>query len=296
MEAEGRELTTRCETNFLTGRSQSYPILPIRRPRKVVVVGGGPGGLEAARVAALRGCKVKLYDENDRLGGALVAASIPQFMEEFRRVIDFYETQLKRLDVEVVLHQRILPADTHADQPDSLILALGARSITPMVPGKDKPIVGHAIDALLGKFEFGDRVLLIGGNFISCQIAAHLAEQDREVTLVTQRRQESQLAGELERFSQRELIRMLKKLRVKTILGHRLSEIIDGGGIFQTGEIRNVVFEVDNVLLSLGYLPKRQELKKFMGHAQLVHAVGDCVRPRRMGPAIWEGFIAGYEA
>lgn len=295
LEAEGQEHPTRCETNFLTGRRLEYPFILLRDSRRVVVVGGGPGGLEAARVAALRGCRVKLYDENDQLGGALIAASVPEFMDDFKRLIVYYEAQLKKLGVEVVLNHRVLPKTIEGDSPDTLVLALGSNPVTTRVPGKDKTKVSQAVDAILGKVSLGNQIILIGGNFISMQIAAHLAQQGKRVFLASRRVKEEQLGGELEAVSQYMLVRMLKELNVELLLRHNLIEITEEGGVFENSKGSSTV-KADNVLLSLGYLPRSQDLKKFKGIAQRVYAVGDCVRPRRIGPAIHEGFIAGYDA
>jgi pyruvate/2-oxoglutarate dehydrogenase complex dihydrolipoamide dehydrogenase (E3) component len=216
-------------------------------------------------------------------------------MDDFGRLIDYYEAQLRKLGVEVVLNQRVLPEQIKDDGPDTLILALGGRPMTTRVPGRDRAQVCQAVDALLGKVSLGDRVLLIGGNYIACQTAAHFAQHGKKVTLATRRKTEGQLGGELEAVSQYMLVRMLRGLGVELLLGHNLVDITEEGGVFE-GSGAKASVDADNVLLSLGYLPKRQEVRKFWGLAQRVCAVGDCVRPRRTGPAIHEGFVAGYEA
>ena len=296
IEAESNERPTMCDTNFLTGRRIAYPIVPVSRPTKVVIVGGGPGGLEAARVAATRGCGVKLYEQNDRLGGALIAASVPDFMQEFRELRAYYETQLRKLEVDLVLNHTVTSETIQTDQPDTLILALGAQPLDSKVPGSDRALVSQGVDAVLGKVSLRDKILLIGGNYISCQIAAHLAQQGRKVTLASVRKEESQLARELEPISQYVIVRLLKKLKVEIALHHNLVEITDDGGIFQVPGKNPITIQADNILLSLGFSPKKEEANQFKGLARRVFAIGDCVRPRRVGPAIHEGFIAGYEA
>ena len=302
LESEGQERPIRCDANFLTGRNLAYPFKPVREPRKVMIVGGGPGGLEAARVAALRGCKVKLYDENSRLGGAVIAAAVPEFMDDLQRLLMYYEAQIKKLGVEVILNRRVTPALVKSEKPDTLILSLGAKPMETHVPGKDRTIVGQPEDALLGAITLSRNVLLVGGNYISCQLAVHLAQQGKKVVLATSRKEETQLAGELEienlykRTSTEALIRMMRDVKVEIYLGYKLVEITSSGAVFQKPDKSRITIQADNVLLCLGYLPKKEELETFKGLAPRILAVGDCVRPRRIGPAIHEGFMAGYEA
>jgi len=296
VESEGQERPTRCETNFLTGRRLQYPMIQVRHPRRVVVVGGGPAGLEAARVAAMRGCRVSLYDQNDRLGGALLAASVPRFMDDHRRLIGYYERQLRRLDVQLHLNCTSTPQTVRQDQPDTLILALGGAPIPPpralAANGTD---VAQVADALLGKIDVGQKLLILGGSYISCQAAAHFAEEGRHVTLASSRADASQLGAELEAICRSMLVRLLDDLDVELLLGHRLVEVAGGKLLFASaGGATEVV--ADQTLLSLGYLPRREEIAAYQGLAPRIYAVGDCVRPRRIGPAIHEGFVAGYEA
>ena len=296
VESEGQERPTRCETNFLTGRRLQYPITWLPQPRKVLVIGGGPGGMEAARVAALRGCRVSLYDQKPRLGGALLAASVPQFMDDVRRLIEYYEGQLRRLDVQLYLDSIATPDLVQQEQPDTLILALGGKPMP--LPKAFASDGGHAVyveDALLGQVDVGEKLLILGGNYISCQAAAHFAQEGRHVTLASSRTEPEQLGAELETICRSMLVRLLDEQNVELLLGHRLSEVA-GDRLLLNSSHGPTEVAADRALLSLGYLPRKDEIAAYQGLAPRMYAIGDCVRPRRIGPAIHEGFVAGYEA
>ena len=296
LEAEGQDKPTRCDVNFLTGRSLAYPIVPAMNQGKVIVVGGGPSGMEAARVAALRGHDVKLYEKNSRLGGALIPASTPEFMGDFKSLINYYEVQLEKLGVEVVLNKQVDATEVKKEKPDTIVVAVGGKSATVKVPGRKNPIVIQAVETMTGDMKLGDEIIIVGGSFIACQIAAHWAKNGKKVTIASARNLEEQFAGEIEPVSKGVLLRLLNDLNVNINPDHFLVEIVDDGAIFDTTKNGRTKVIADNVLLATGFLPKKVEVNKFKGLAPRVFATGDCVRPRRIGPAIHEGFIAGYEA
>jgi len=296
LESEGQDKPTRCDVNFLTGRRLAYPIQPISGKKKVVVVGGGPAGMEAARVAALRGCQVKLYEGKERLGGALIPASVPDFMEDFRSLINYFETQLSKLGVEVILGKQVTPEEVRQDAPDTLVVALGAKPASVKAKGRKGALVRQAVDAVTGGVDLGEEILVVGGSFIACQMAAHWAKIGKKVTLASARQLSSQLAGEIEPVSKGMLQRLLNELKVNIKPDHFLVEVTDKGGIFRTSGGQKAEIKADNVLLAVGFQPRKTEVEKYRGVARRVFAVGDCVRPRRIGPAVHEGFLAGYEA
>ena len=126
-----------CSVNAAFGNEVEYAITPAKKPKKILVAGGGPAGLEAARVAALRGHKVIIYDERDKLGGQLLMAAIPPYKEEIGKLVKFLADQIAQLGVEVRLGHKVTPSLISELKPDAVVVATGAIPIVPDIPGVD---------------------------------------------------------------------------------------------------------------------------------------------------------------
>jgi 2-enoate reductase len=139
-----------CSVNIATGRRIGWPDCsiendPASRPKRVFIVGGGPGGMEAARVAALRGHEVTLFERRDRLGGALIEASVPEFKSDLRPLIDYLSNQLKRLKVQVILKKEIAPKEItdSTRTPSSCPLEVKLRCRKSRIQNRLWSMVGH---------------------------------------------------------------------------------------------------------------------------------------------------------
>ncbi|MCP5004084.1 MAG: FAD-dependent oxidoreductase [Planctomycetes bacterium] len=165
-----------CIYNVRAGREREFKILKTKKKKKVMVIGGGPGGLEAARVAALRGHEVHLYEKNSALGGQLRYACIPPGREEIENVITFLETQIKKLNVNIKLHEKADIKTIGKLKPDAVVVAIGGNPIIPSIPGiKDKNVF-IAEEIFDNKVKVGKNVVIIGGGTVGCEIALHIAK------------------------------------------------------------------------------------------------------------------------
>lgn len=297
LEAEGLEIPTRCDVNFLTGRSTEHQINRAGTSKNVVIIGGGPSGLEAARVAALRGHKVKLFEKKSQLGGALLSASVPEFLKDFRKLIAYYETQLVNLGVEIILNKEVQADGPEITSltPDVLIIAIGAKPITLKIAGSKNEIVSQVIDVLQGKVALGDNIVIIGGSFVSCQLALYLARQKgKKVIMATKRKSLNVVAREIEIVSSIQLVRELLNNNVDIRLGYDPVKIDNNVISFRTAGGEIIKINTDNVIASLGFKPDKRKVGSYRQAAPAVYAVGDCIRAKTIGPSIHEGFIAGY--
>jgi 2,4-dienoyl-CoA reductase-like NADH-dependent reductase (Old Yellow Enzyme family)/thioredoxin reductase len=290
---EALERPVRCDVNFLAGRESYIDTRPAVKSLEVTVIGGGPGGMEAARVAALRGHNVTLYDENNKLGGLLIPAGIPPFKNDIRLLNKYLEIQLKKLGVKVKLGKKVEPSDLKAKKPDAIIVAIGSKPSCPDIKGFNKGIVVDPIDLLLNKRKVGQTVIVSGGGFIGCEVAAYLGQQKKKVFLTT-RRAENQIAGEMEYAVRKVLRGMLKESNVEIRPEVTLSEVLDNGATFLDKKLNKLTIRADNIIPCTGFTPKKEEAKAFKGIAPRFYAVGDCVEVRRVGPAIHEGYFAAY--
>ncbi len=279
-----------CAVNPACGREREYQLQKADVPGKVIVIGGGVAGMEAARVAAIRGHKVILYEKDKDLGGHLIEASVPDFKKDVGTLLDWYENELEKLDIEVKTSTEVSPALLTRESPDAVIVATGSSPIIPDIPGIDKDIVITCTDLMLGNKEAGDKVVVIGGGMIGCETAVWLAEQGKQVTLVEML---PELMGDflsVPLMNRMMLTDLLALNKVKVLTGTSIQEITDEG-IIVDSESNKII--ADTVVIAAGLKPDDGFYQALKGQFPVVYAVGDCREPRNIMGAIWDGFEIG---
>lgn len=278
----------RCTVNVLMGKEGEFGIAPADKAKTVAVVGGGPAGMEAARVAALRGHKVTLYEKR-KLGGVLHEASFPEFKSDLRRLISYFVTQMEKLKVKVVYEEATV--DTIKDKGfDAVIVAVGATSRKLDVPGIDKPIVTDVMEVLDGKAHPGERVHVVGGGMVGVEVAVLLAEQGKEVTITT--RGDDFMTG-VGYLDQRVYEGRLREHTAKIHTGKRLEKVLDKGSVVVDRYGNRDEILADSIVLNSGFAPQTTLTEQLRKETNLeVYAVGDCVSPRKIFDAIHEGHLA----
>lgn len=278
-----------CSVNPELGFEEEYKIRK-RSPenrKKVLVIGGGPGGMEAARVAALRGNEVFLCEKEEELGGQLNLADKAPGKEEIRNIKEYLISQIKKLGVKIYFGREVTPEFIDELKPDAIILATGATPTVPKIPGIDKPLVVTAGDVLLGKVETGSKVAVIGGELVGCEVADYLLEKGKEVTVL---RRGPQMAMNMEPLTRIVLLQRLQSKKAKLIPNIHYKEITEEGIIIRYPDGREELIRVDTIVIAAGANPNRDLAKKIMGKTyDPPYEVGDCVTPRRIVDAIHEG-------
>ncbi len=276
-----------CAVNPEAGHETQRVLLPAPTPRRVTVVGGGPGGLEAARVAAERGHDVDLYERGPRLGGVLEPAAMPDFKRELHAMVDWWTGELERLGVRVHLGHEVTADAPEVAGADALVLATGSTPWAPEIPGVDGPTAVHVLDFHLGS-AVGLRVVVCGGGLSGADAALELAQQGHDVTICEMA---PAIAQDMVVYNRVALLRRLAETGVRVLVGHRVVEI-GQGTVACDGPDGRVELAADTALLAFGVRPDRALPDALASRASAV-AVGDCVQPAKVGDAIHAGYAAG---
>lgn len=279
-----------CAVNPAAGAEKELTILPAERKKSVLVVGGGPAGLEAARVSALRGHKVTIWEKQERLGGNLIPAAVPDFKDDYKLLIQYLSTQIKKLGVKVELKKVATPELIQRFRPDAVFVATGAQHLIPEIEEIDlwveKGRVVTAVEALLGMREIGKSVVVAGAGLIGCETALHLAQKGRKVTIAGGRR----LAHDMVWGNALDLIKLLDDHKVKILNNNRVIRITETGV-----DSAHQHFDADTIVLAVGMQSSNEiPLEALADQVPEVYAIGDCVRPRHVLNAIWEGYRTAY--
>jgi 2,4-dienoyl-CoA reductase-like NADH-dependent reductase (Old Yellow Enzyme family)/thioredoxin reductase len=286
----GRGLPARCAVNPEVGRELTWRIEPARAPRRVMVVGSGPAGLQAARIARLRGHDVSLWEREPELGGKLFVAALAPSKHEVLRARTHAVEELRRLGVRLRPGVQVGRAEVEAEAPDVVVIATGASALAPPIPGATLPHVYEAQRLLRGEVPapVGRRVVIVGGSATGCETAELLLEAGAEVTVV-------EMAGAIghgiEAITRRHLIKTLRRRGARLHTGATVVRIDDSEVICSTGD-GELRIAADMVALALGWRPRGPALAaELEGFEVLI--VGDASSPADFVAAVNAGADAG---
>jgi 2-enoate reductase len=258
-----------CALNPVTLNEKKYRIEEAGKKKNIAVIGGGIGGMEAARLLTLRGHKVTIYEKNGRLEGVFIAGSAPSFKEKDKELLEWYKNEVSRLPIKVELNREIQSLDEL--DSDEVIIATGSKPKAPDIPGIEKAM--DAVDYLLGKKEVGETVAVIGGGLTGCEVAYDLCLKGKKPFIVEMTEALIKAAGVCMANSAclRDLIRFHK---IPTYLESRLKEIKDGAVVITTKEGEKEI-PCDSAVLCVGY-DSNAEL--YDRKKKNVHVIGDAAK------------------
>ena len=287
--AAGMEVA--CSVNARAGREGEYIIEPATKTKKVFIIGGGPAGMEAARIAAQRGHHVTLCEKSDRLGGQLLMAGVPPNKDAINKLTRYLTNQMVNSQVEVKLGHEVSLKSIEEKKPDVVIMATGAVPIIPEIPGVEGSNVVAAFDVLAGYKEVGEKVVIVGGGMVGCETAELLAERGKKVTIVEMLKR---VGNDIGPATRRGTLMRLEKNRVRIETNVKVEAITDKG-VRGIRDGSSEFFEGDSIVLAIGTRPDKELAKELEGKVTELHLIGDCVEPHQIMEAIKDGFHIARE-
>ena len=289
----GRGERARCAVNPEVGRELDWRIDAAPSPRDVMVVGSGPAGMETARIAALRGHDVSIWEREDRLGGKLEVAALAPSKGEVLRFRDYQIHCLEELGVKVHL-STVVDADTvAAERPDVAVVAIGAEPLIPPIPGLGGENVCDAVDLMRGtpKIAAGDRLAVIGGAATGCEAAELAVAAGAEVAILELR---PSIGAGIEAITRRHLVRQLAAAGVRILTRCKLVMVEPDRILYEDPEGGTQELPVDVVALALGWRPRPPDIAGTIGATGVeVMVLGDASEPADFVHAINNGADAG---
>jgi 2,4-dienoyl-CoA reductase-like NADH-dependent reductase (Old Yellow Enzyme family)/thioredoxin reductase len=284
--------TRRCTVNPLIGREdEGDEIYPAPVKRKVLVAGGGPGGLYAAYTAARRGHQVILCEKEDRCGGILKSEQALPFKYEMYQLAGTYEKLAREAGAEIRLNTEVTKEYVEKEAPYALIIAAGSSPLVPPIPGLDGENVVIVNNYYLEKDKVGDEVVIMGGGLAGCECAVHLAQEGKHVSLVEMR---DALAPDANVRHRPLLMAQIDKLGVDVRLGHRALRVTDEG-VWCEADGNEVLVAGASVICALGQRSRTATVEALQDAAPFVRVIGDAARVSTITNAVYWGYHAALD-
>lgn len=301
---QGKDIS--CAVNPVCGREKSYALAPAKTKKKIMVIGGGLGGMEAARVCALRGHEVDLYEKTKELGGVFIAAAAPDFKEDDKNLLKWYIKQMEDLPVNVHMNTEVTEEMTA--EYDEIFVATGAKERRLDTPGFDSENVTYAVDTLRNIEVKGENVIIVGGGLTGCEIAYKLGQEGKKVTVVEMTETILNAFG-LSAANYNMLMELLDYYKVNVIKNAVVESYKDGVAtvietqknypnvanrakrMFAVGpqgiKVKHEI-PADHIVVSVGYIPNQSLYEKIKG--EHVYLIGDAKQPTNIMDAIWAAY------
>ncbi len=272
-----------CVQNPALGREAEYASAPdTAKPLKILVAGGGPAGLEAARTAAQRGHQVSLFEKETVLGGQAMLAAIPPTKEIWKEAVLSRIKALERLDVKINLGLAVTPQRVKEMAPDVVIIATGSEPLWPDIPGIESRYVTTAKAVFEGE-PVGDKIMIIGGGLVGCETADYLAQQGKDVTIIEMLRH---IAKGAEAASRYFLLARLKEKKVKIITSATVKKITGQAVTIMAEGEENELGPADKIVLATGARAVNSLESALQGLVPKLYIIGDAARPGRILEAV----------
>ncbi|MFM2477969.1 FAD-dependent oxidoreductase [Celerinatantimonas sp. MCCC 1A17872] len=277
-----------CAVNPLCYAEKDYQLSKADQTRKVLVVGAGPGGMEAAIAASERGFSVEIWEKSGQLGGNLHAAGYPSFKHDVLKLIRYMQHRIEQLQIPVHFHKAPTAQEIIAGHYDKVILATGSKSIVPPIAGIEHAFV--ADDYLTGKKQCGKKVVVIGGGLVGCETAAFMQERAEEVTIIERL---GDILATVQHCKNNDLsLRdLLSERQIKIVADASVTHITPDCVIYEK-EGQRFEISCDTVIIAAGYRANNSLVDELEDKVDSLSVVGDAVSSRRILDAVHEAYHA----
>lgn len=278
-----------CSVNPHTYHETDYPLTKTGEKKSVLVIGGGPGGMEAAITAKERGYDAELWEKSSVLGGTLLAAGAPEFKKDVMKLVTYLENKTFRSGVDVKFMKEATPEEIIARNFDKVIVATGSRPLMPPIPGIGSKNVRTSTEVLLGA-PTGKNVVVIGGGLVGCETAADIASRAEKVTIV-EILDDVLLTANHCKNNDQALRDMIADLKLDIVAGARVTKI-DETGVAYTKDGTEGFIPCDTVVIAAGYSSNNELAEALEDKVKDLSVVGDASSPRKIMTAVHEGYHA----
>jgi 2,4-dienoyl-CoA reductase-like NADH-dependent reductase (Old Yellow Enzyme family)/pyruvate/2-oxoglutarate dehydrogenase complex dihydrolipoamide dehydrogenase (E3) component len=281
-----RKEAVRCAVNPETGNEDRFRFSKTDRPKRVWIVGGGPGGLKAAEITALRGHQVTLFERDHNLGGRMRLAALPPKKAVLNDFLDYLERRVRGLGVTLELDKEFTPDMLGTGKPDAVIVASGALPLFPDWKGMEESGALSVDDILSGEGDVGKRVLVVGAGGIGAETADYLSEMGKEVTLVEML---EEIAADLVVHLKHYLSLRLAEKGVTILTSTKVKELGKGYALVENASGTRKIDGFDTIVLAVGSKADDRIAKSLEGKVPELHVIGDASEPREALEAVYEG-------
>lgn len=276
-----------CAVNPVCGRDATYGLNPINTKKKVMIIGAGVSGMEMARVLKMRGHEPEIFEKSCSPGGALKIAGVPDFKEDDLALIRWYKNTLEELGVKINYNTEINENNLVNYERDVLVIATGSTPKILKLSGNNN--MSKAEDVLTKKVEIGNKVAIIGGGLVGCELALDLVQHNKEVYILEVQPKILSMGGPMPHMNKIMLEDLLSFNKTHILEGVKI-ESVDGNTIkyIKDGETCNLT--VDNVVYAVGYNSNDELYRKLQSTEKDIYVIGDARRVKNIMYAIWDAY------
>ena len=288
-----RTTVVRCTVNPVIGHEFDvrYYQPKLTKKKKVLVIGGGPGGMQAAITAAQKGHDVTLCEQLDRLGGALFFAETIPFKRELYDFARCLERRVRRENITVRLGAKVDASDIQKMNPDVVIAAVGAIPIIPPIPGIEGDYVLHATECEGNADQLGNKIVIVGGGLIGCELGIYLGMKGKDVTIVEMC---ETLAQDANSFHKMALDIEFEKY-IHPVRGTKVKQISREGVLCEDTKHEDIFIKADNIVIAAGMKPNTGMIDSLYGKVAEFYLIGDCRKVSNVLQAIQQGYFVARE-